>query len=321
MPEIDFDGLRNGQRRALAKAITLIESTHPTHRREAAALLEQCLPHSGKSLRIGISGVPGVGKSTFIEVFGLFLIGLGKRVGVLAVDPSSPLHGGSILGDKTRMEYLSREKNAFIRPSPAGRSLGGVANRTREAILVAESAGFDVILVETVGVGQSEYEVHSMTDLFLVLMQPGAGDELQGIKKGILELADFIVVNKADGDAERLASQSVMHYKNAMGFLNHQGFWTPEVLSVSSLQPRGIDTLWERMVTYCEAGSEAIPERRAAQASQWFERLLNNGITDLLKANATWAKLYHEQKDLVARGEISPTQAALSCTELLKKHL
>jgi len=251
----------------------------------------------------------------------LFLISLGKRVGVLAVDPSSPLHGGSILGDKTRMERLSREDHAFIRPSPAGRSLGGVANRTREAILVAESAGFDVILVETVGVGQSEYEVHSMTDLFLVLMQPGAGDELQGIKKGILELADLIVVNKADGDAERLASQSVVHYKNAMGFLNHQGFWTPEVLSVSSIEPRGIDTLWERIVAYCEAGSEAIPARRAAQASQWFERLLNDGVTELLKANTAWAGLYQTQKQRVASGEITPTQGVLVCLESVTKKL
>ena len=321
MLDIDFEALRKGQRRALAKAITLIESTNPAHRREAAALLERCLPHSGNSLRIGISGVPGVGKSTFIEAFGLFLIGLGKRIGVLAVDPSSPLHGGSILGDKTRMEHLSREDNAFIRPSPAGRSLGGVANRTREAILVAESAGFDVILVETVGVGQSEYEVHSMTDLFLVLMQPGAGDELQGIKKGILELADFIVVNKADGDAERLASQSVMHYKNAMGFLNHQGFWTPEVLSVSSLEPRRIDSLWARMQAYCEAGLEAIPERRSKQANQWFERLLTDGITDLLKANATWAALYNEQKARVASGEVTPPHAALACIKPLAKAL
>ena len=319
--DIDFEALRKGQRRALAKAITLIESTNPAHRREAAALLERCLPHSGNSLRIGISGVPGVGKSTFIEAFGLFLIGLGKRIGVLAVDPSSPLHGGSILGDKTRMEHLSREDNAFIRPSPAGRSLGGVANRTREVILVAESAGFDIILVETVGVGQSEYEAHSMTDLFLVLMQPGGGDELQGIKKGILELADFIIVNKADGDAERLASQSVVHYKNAMGFLNHQGFWTPEVLSVSSLEPRRIDSLWARMEAYCEAGLEAIPERRSKQSNQWFERLLNDGVTDLLKANAAWAALYNEQKARVASGEVTPPHAALACIEPLGKAL
>ena len=320
VPDIDFDALRKGQRRALAKAITLIESTNPAHRREAAALLEQCLPHAGNSLRIGISGVPGVGKSTFIEAFGLFLISLGKRVGVLAVDPSSPLHGGSILGDKTRMEHLSRRQ--CVHQTITGRPLfGGVANRTREAILVAESAGFDVILVETVGVGQSEYEVHSMTDLFLVLMQPGAGDELQGIKKGILELADFIVVNKADGDAELLASQSVVHYKNAMGFLNHQGFWTPEVLSVSSLQPRGIDSLWARMEAYCEAGLEAIPERRSEQTNQWFERLLNDGITDLLKANAAWAALYHEQKALVASGEVAPPHAALACIKPLEKAL
>ncbi|MBU25480.1 MAG: methylmalonyl Co-A mutase-associated GTPase MeaB [Gammaproteobacteria bacterium] len=321
MPEIDFNAIRNGQRRALAKAITLIESTNPMHRKDAAELLGQCLPHSGQSLRIGISGVPGVGKSTFIEAFGLFLIGLGKRVGVLAVDPSSPLQGGSILGDKTRMEKLSRKNSAFIRPSPAGRSLGGVANRTREAILLTESAGFDVILVETVGVGQSEYEVHSMTDLFLVLIQPGGGDELQGIKKGILEVADFIVINKADGDAARLADQSVVHHKNAMGYLNHQGFWTPEVLSVSSLEQRGIDALWDRIGDYCEAGAEAIPERRTGQASQWFERLLSEGITDYLEENATWADFYKAQKECVALGQISPTQAAIDCIDWLKNNL
>ena len=321
MPDIDLAALGAGQRRALAKAITLIESTHPTHRRQASELLEYCLPKTGKSLRIGISGVPGVGKSTFIEAFGLFLIGLGKRVGVLTVDPSSPLHGGSILGDKTRMEKLSRENNAFIRPSPAGRSLGGVANRTREAVLVAEYAGFDIILVETVGVGQSEYEVHSMTDLFLVLMQPGAGDELQGIKKGILELADFIVVNKADGIAERLAGQSVVHYKNAMGFLNHQGFWTPEVLSVSSLVPHGIEILWGRIEAYFAAGKTAIPERRAQQSSYWFERLLNDQIADLLKSNQNWATLYESQKSRVARGEVAPPHAALACIATLSDAL
>ena len=321
MPEIDFNAIRNGDRRALAKAITLIESTNPMHRKEAAALLEKCLPHSGQSIRIGISGVPGVGKSTFIEVFGLFLIGLGKRVGVLAVDPSSPLHGGSILGDKTRMEELSRKNEAFIRPSPAGRSLGGVANRTREAILVTESAGFDVILVETVGVGQSEYEVHSMTDLFLVLIQPGGGDELQGIKKGILEVADFIVINKADGDAERLANRSVVHYKNAMGYLNHQGFWTPEVLSVSSLEQRGIEALWDRIGAYYEAGTEAIPERRTGQASQWFERLLNEGIANHLDENATWVDFYKAQKEHVTLGQVSPTHAAISCIDWLKNNL
>ena len=321
MPEVDLAGLFEGQRRALAKAITLIESTQSAHRQAAAALLDACLPQTGGSLRIGISGVPGVGKSTFIEAFGLYLIGLGKRVGVLAVDPSSPLHGGSILGDKTRMERLSREDHAFIRPSPAGRSLGGVANRTREAILVAEAAGFDVILVETVGVGQSEYEVHSMTDLFVVLMQPGAGDELQGIKKGILELADFIVVNKADGEAERMANQSVMHYKNAMGFLNHSGFWTPEVLSVSSLKPRGIDTLWTRIEAYFETGAETIEARRTAQALQWFERLLNDQVAELLKTDPTWRRIYQRNHQAVQHGEMAPPAAAMACLDPLKQAL
>jgi LAO/AO transport system kinase len=318
---IDTDALFAGQRRALAKAITLIESSRLSHREVAAQLLEQCLPRAGHSLRIGISGVPGVGKSTFIEAFGLYLLSQGKKVGVLAVDPSSPRHGGSILGDKTRMERLSREDNAFIRPSPAGRSLGGVANRTRESILLAEAAGYDVILVETVGVGQSEYEVQSMTDAFLVLMQPGAGDELQGIKKGILELADFIVVNKADGDGERLAGQSVVHYKNAMGYLNHQGFWTPEVFSVSSLAPKGIDHLWSRLQAYEEAGREAIPHRRQQQASMWFERLLNDGITEMLKANTVWAATYQRMRDAVAQGAMAPPKAALACIQPIRDAL
>lgn len=319
MGPTELKRLFNGQRRALARAITLTESTNPDHRRAAAELLDACLPKSGQSLRIGISGVPGVGKSTFIETFGLFLISVGKKVGVLAVDPSSPTKGGSILGDKIRMENLSRNDKAFIRPSPARQSIGGVANHTRESILLAEAAGYNVILVETVGVGQSEYEVHSMTDLFLVLMQPGAGDELQGIKKGILELADFIVINKADGDAERLAKQSVVHYKSAMSYLNHQGFWTPEVLSVSSIKNHGIGYLWERMQDFCDKGYEAIPERRKNQASQWFDRLLNDGIAVLLKSNPAWTETHELLKERVARGDLSPPQAALSCLTEIQK--
>ena len=318
MQKINTAALFKGERRALAKAITMVESTKAEHRVLATQLLNQCLPHSGHSLRIGISGVPGVGKSTFIETFGLFLIGLGKKVGVLAVDPSSPLHGGSILGDKTRMERLSREERAFIRPSPAGRSLGGVANRTRETILVAESAGFDIILVETVGVGQSEYEVQSMTDLFLVLMQPGAGDELQGIKKGILELADFIVVNKADGEAARLAKQSEIHYKNAINFLNHQGFWKPEVLSISSLESKRIENLWARIQAYCDSGLEAIPARRTHQASMWFERLLSEGVTDLLRTDSNWLRNYESVKKAVSEGSIAAPQAFSDCIKPLK---
>mgnify|MGYP002013624515 CR=1 FL=1 len=316
---VNLKHLFSGQRRALAKAITLIESTNPEHREAAAALLDACLPKSGNSFRIGISGVPGVGKSTFIEAFGLYLISLGKKVGVLAVDPSSPKHGGSILGDKTRMESLSRHHCAFIRPSPAGKSLGGVADRTRESIIIAEAAGYDVILVETVGVGQSEYEVHSMTDVFLVLMQPGAGDELQGIKKGILELADFILVNKADGDSELLAQQSVVHYSNAMSYLNRQEFWIPKVLSISSIKPKGIDIVWEGMNNYLELGQFAIPEKRKIQSNQWFERLLKNGITTLLQTDSTWAKIYEAQKTEVRLGKVSPPRAALACLAPIQK--
>ncbi len=209
---ISVQAILDGNRRALAKAITLVESHLPEHIEQAQALLDQVLPHTGNSLRIGISGVPGVGKSTFIEAFGLYLISQGKKVAVLAVDPSSPLAGGSILGDKTRMEHLARDERAFIRPSPTSGSLGGVANKTRESILLVEAAGYDVVLVETVGVGQSEYEVAGMVDFFTVLMLPNAGDELQGIKKGILELADALLINKADGDSVNLAEKTKRHY-------------------------------------------------------------------------------------------------------------
>ena len=206
MTTFNLQDLLDGNRRALAKAITLVESTLDPHREEAQSILEQVLPHSGKSIRIGITGVPGVGKSTFIEAFGLYLIEQGKRVAVLAVDPSSPIAGGSILGDKTRMEDLSRKEEAFIRPTPASGALGGVAQKTRETMLLCEAAGYDVILVETVGVGQSEYQVSAMVDFFMVLMLPGGGDELQGIKKGIMELADALVINKADGPSETMAT-------------------------------------------------------------------------------------------------------------------
>ncbi|MFZ5603690.1 MAG: methylmalonyl Co-A mutase-associated GTPase MeaB, partial [Pseudomonadota bacterium] len=221
---IDKEALLQGNRRALAKAITLTESKLDSHRQEAQQLLESLLPHTGNSIRIGITGIPGVGKSTFIEAFGLHLIRAGKKVAVLAVDPSSPITGGSILGDKTRMEVLSQQENAFIRPSPSGGALGGVAQKTRESMLLCEAAGYDVILVETVGVGQSEYEVASMVDFFLVLMLPNAGDELQGIKKGILELADAIVINKADGAARAMADQARHHYNNALSILHHHHF-------------------------------------------------------------------------------------------------
>src|SRR5690242_18433300 len=245
-PDALAAGVRAGERRALAKAITLVESTRPDDQRAAQRLLELLLPHTGRAVRVGVSGVPGVGKSTFIEAFGLHLIGLGKKVAVLAVDPSSALSGGSILGDKTRMPRLAAAPEAFIRPSPSAGSLGGVTRRTREALLVCEAAGYDAVLVETVGVGQSEFAVASMVDFFLVLMLAGAGDELQGIKKGILELADALAINKADGENVRPAEQAAAQYRAALNLLARGGGpWTPPVLTVSALEARGMDAVWE----------------------------------------------------------------------------
>ena len=306
---VDIDALRQGNRRALAKAITLIESHNPAHRRAADELLEAIMPFTGKAFRLGISGVPGVGKSTFIENFGLAAVEQGRRVAVLAVDPSSPVNGGSILGDKTRMEQLSRVEGAYIRPSPAGESLGGVAQRTREAILLCEAAGYDQVWVETVGVGQSEHEVANMTDAFLVLMQPGAGDELQGIKKGILELADLIVVNKADGEAKQLAEFSRRHYQNALNLLTHTGFWTPQVLSISALKKDGLNELQRLINHYRSEGHDAILERRKTQNLAWFERLTRD-LAWLQTLTGDTQVRWSEQRERVSNGEISPVTAA-----------
>ena len=248
-----------GNRRALAKAITLVESSRPQDREAAQALLNELLPHTGKSLRVGITGVPGVGKSTFIESFGQHVIAKGHKVAVLAVDPSSPMAGGSILGDKTRMEHLSRDPSAFIRPSPAGKALGGVALKTRESMLLCEAAGFDVVLVETVGVGQSEHQVGSMVDFFLILLLPGGGDELQGIKKGILELADAIMINKADGESESLARKTKLHYQSAMSLLASNDFWKPEVHTCSALERQGIEECWSMMERFSKRRRTATP--------------------------------------------------------------
>src|SRR5512143_3582392 len=240
------DGVLAGNRRALAKAITLVESTRDDHQEAAQRLLERLLPATGRAHRVGISGVPGVGKSTFIEAFGLHLVERGLRVAVLAVDPSSARSGGSILGDKTRMQRLSVSPQAIIRPSPAAGSLGGVARRTREAMLVCEAAGYDVVLVETVGVGQSEYAVASMVDFFLVLMLAGAGDELQGMKKGILELADALAINKADGDNIARAQRAAGELQLALRLFRPQSAqWEPPVLQVSALEERGMDAVWD----------------------------------------------------------------------------
>ena len=274
--DVDLALLQAGNRRALAKAITLLESKLDGHREQAQRVLEAALPHSGKSIRIGITGVPGVGKSTFIEAFGLHLIAQGKRVAVLAVDPSSPIAGGSILGDKTRMEELSRREEAFIRPSPSEGALGGVAQKTRETMLLCEAAGYDVILVETVGVGQSEFQVAGMVDFFMVLMLPGGGDELQGIKKGIMELADALVINKADGESETLATMTQRQYTSAMNLLRHTTFWTPRVLTCSALKNISIDSVWGMIVDYrVESEKEgAFGAKRAQQNRDWMHQLI-----------------------------------------------
>lgn len=305
--------LRGGDRRALARAITLVESTREDHRAHAEELLGLVLPAAGNSVRIGISGAPGVGKSTFIEAFGLAVIGAGHRVAVLAVDPSSKRGGGSILGDKTRMGELARHGDAFIRPSPAGKTLGGVARRTREAILVAEAGGFDVIIVETVGVGQSETAVADMVDIFLLMLAPGGGDDLQGIKKGIVELADLLVVNKADGDLKPAALRAVADYRHALRMLRPAAAdASPTVLAVSALEGEGIDKVWQ-MVERDAAALSASGERdrrRAAQARAALWSEIGEGLLDLFKADARVAKLLAELEAKVASGGLTPTAAA-----------
>jgi LAO/AO transport system kinase len=270
-----------GDRRALAQAITLIESTRPDHALRAQELLEALLPATGGAARVGITGSPGVGKSTFIEALGLYLIQQGRKVAVLAVDPSSPVTGGSILGDKTRMERLMREANAFIRPSPSAGSLGGVAERTREAMLLCEAAGFDVVLVETVGIGQSEVAVAGMVDFFLVLLMPAGGDELQGIKKGVMELADALVVNKADGDTAALAETTRSEYAGALALIRAtSASWTPVARKASASLNEGISEVWEMILEHrarLEASGE-LEERRHRQARAWMWTLVEQGL-------------------------------------------
>lgn len=268
------DGVRRGERRALAKAITLLESTRADHRARADALLNALLPHTGQAMRLGISGVPGVGKSTFIEVLGLALIQQGHRVAVLAIDPSSSLSGGSILGDKTRMELLSVNEAAYIRPSPASGTLGGVAEKTREAMLVCEAAGYDVVIVETVGVGQSETAVASMTDMFVLLQLPNAGDDLQAIKKGVMELADLVVINKADIDPDA-ASRAEATIKSSLRLFGGHGddaHWSPRVMRLSALKSQGIDTFWNFVEDFHRKrhATGEFDTRRKQQALAWM---------------------------------------------------
>ena len=312
MSNIDLQQLLNGERRSLAKAITLVESKLDSHRDQAQTILEQVLPHTGNSMRIGITGVPGVGKSTFIEAFGLYLIEQGKRVAVLAVDPSSPLAGGSILGDKTRMEELSRRENAFIRPSPAEGTLGGVAQKTRESMLLCEAAGYDVVLVETVGVGQSEYQVAGMVDFFMVLMLPGGGDELQGIKKGIMELADALVINKADGDSEKLATLTQRQYISAMNLLRHNSFWTPQILTCSALNNINIDKIWGMLIDYYFQALEnqSFQQKRAQQNRDWMHQLVNEMLLMTLSQNADIKQMLPALEQAVESQDMTPYAAA-----------
>jgi LAO/AO transport system kinase len=315
VPAVDrlAEDVRAGNRRALAKAITLVESTRADHQAAAQRLLEVLLPFTGQAARVGISGVPGVGKSTFIEAFGLYLISRGKRVAVLAVDPSSARSGGSILGDKTRMAHLSAAPDAFIRPSPSGGSLGGVARRTREAVLVCEAAGYDVILVETVGVGQSEYAVASMVDFFLVLMLAGAGDELQGIKKGILELADALAINKADGDNLRRAEQAATEYRGALRLFRHTtASWDPPVVTVSAIENRGMDTVWdivEHHRTKLTASGE-LNARRREQQHTWFWNMIDDGLKSHFLGRKDVQRRLPEMESAITNGKLTPTEAA-----------
>lgn len=303
-----------GERRALARAITLVESGRADHRAQATALLDR-LGTAKKALRIGLSGTPGVGKSTFIESFGMMLVGLGHRVAVLAVDPSSARSGGSILGDKTRMERLSREPAAFIRPSPSQAQLGGVARRTREAVSLCEAAGFDVVLIETVGVGQSETLVAEMTDLFILLMAPAGGDELQGVKRGIMEMADMILVNKADGDLKPAALRTVSDYAGALRLLRRrpqdpEGF--PKAVPVSALAEEGLKSAWEDMQRLAAWRREQghFDRRRAEQARHWFETEVREGLLARLVSDPVIRARMQALGGAVAAGQTAPAVAA-----------
>lgn len=311
-----------GERRALARAITLVESGRADHRAQATALLD-LLGSGRQALRIGLSGTPGVGKSTFIESFGMMLVGLGHRVAVLAVDPSSARSGGSILGDKTRMERLSREPAAFIRPSPSQAQLGGVARRTREAVSLCEAAGFDVVLIETVGVGQSETLVAEMTDLFILLMAPAGGDELQGVKRGIMEMADIILVNKADGDLKPAALRTMADYAGALRLLRRrpqdpEGF--PKAVAVSALAEEGLKSAWEDMQRLAEWRREHghFERRRAEQARHWFETEVREGLLARLVSDPAIRARMQALGSAVAGGQTAPAVAAAEMLAALR---
>ncbi len=311
-----------GRRRALAKAITLVESTRADHQERAAAVLDALLPHTGRSLRIGLTGVPGAGKSTFIEAFGLHLIAQGLKVAVLAVDPSSSRSGGSILGDKTRMERLCQNEAAFIRPSPSAGTLGGVAEKTREALLVCEAAGYDVVIVETVGVGQSETVVAGMTDVFVLLQLPNSGDDLQAIKKGIMELADVVIYNKADLDSTA-AERAAMQMRSALGLLHPASpHWQPPVLQTSALHGQGIDKVWQTLLNYREAltASGELAEKRRRQSLDWMWQLIDNGLRHRFRDHPAVKTALPNTTQAVADGGMTPPVAAHRLLNLMNRY-
>jgi LAO/AO transport system kinase len=322
------------QRRTIAKAITLLESTRADHRTQADELLTALLPHTGKSFRLGISGVPGVGKSTFIETLGLFLIGLGHRVAVLTIDPSSTVSGGSILGDKTRMEHLSVHERAYIRPSPSSGTLGGVAEKTREAMLVCEAAGYDIVIVETVGVGQSETAVSGMTDMFVLLQLPNAGDDLQAIKKGVMELADLVVINKADIDRDA-ATRAQAQITSALRLFGHHGnpahaqamhaahatpgtpeaevrFWLPRVIQLSALLGTGVDAFWAAVLQFkaLQAANGRFAGRREKQALAWMWERIDAGLKQAFRQHAQVREMLPHAVAQVAAGKLPASTAA-----------
>ena len=314
------------QRRAIAKAITLLESTRADHRVQADELLTALLPHTGKSLRLGISGVPGVGKSTFIEALGLYLIGLGHRVAVLTIDPSSTVSGGSILGDKTRMEKLSVDERAYIRPSPSSGTLGGVAEKTREAMLVCEAAGYDIVIVETVGVGQSETAVAGMTDMFIVMQLPNAGDDLQAIKKGVMELADLVLINKADIDAlaakrAQLQITAAMQLLGMFGSHDHETYdqhWHPKALQLSALNAQGIDTFWAAVNEFktLQSADGKLAQRRQQQSLAWMWERIDAGLKLQFKQNPQVQALLPQLLKDVTEGRVAASTAARSLLNL-----
>ncbi len=316
-----FVGVRSGDVAVLARTLTLMESTHPSHREMAEQLLADLLPHTGNSLRVGITGTPGVGKSTFIEALGLHLVRSGRRVAVLAVDPSSEISGGSILGDKTRMPELAAEANSFIRPAPSAGTLGGVASRTRESLLVCEAAGYDVVLVETVGVGQSETLVADMTDCFLALMQAGAGDELQGIKRGLLELVDVVAVNKADGAGRVAAQQTASQLESA---LHTQSKQRVSVFTCSALEGTGIVAVWQAIEAHMKEQSDSgtLVKKRGQQSVRWMWNLVEQRLLQALHSQPELAQLRESLQANVLSGALSAEAAASSFLEqvgLLKK--